>query len=302
MYSPSAHDNIGHPRRRRLAAGLLAGLVGAAGLATASAHAQPQHHNGVVTLKVAMNGANEVDTVGSPGTATVRLTLDPGGSEVCYSKLRLRNVLVNGETAPSKLHIHAGPPSVNGPVVIDFTDIATTGARKGCMPVEADLVQRIINAPEFYYVNVHTASLPKGAVRGQLNVSRNPKPIKNPTTFDVSINGANEVGVVGSPTGTARITVEVGGGRACFTIREQANVFIREDEFAPSLLHIHRGAAGVNGDVVIDFTDVANFGQRQGCVTTTRALVDEIATNPAGFYVNFHTISFPKGAMRGQLA
>ncbi len=64
--------------------------------------------------------------------------------------------------------------------------------------------------------------------------------------------------------------------------------------------HIHQGAAGVNGPVVVNL-DWPNEGA-EGCVTSTRSQVDAILANPAGYYVNVHTDLFPSGAVRGQLS
>lgn len=61
--------------------------------------------------------------------------------------------------------------------------------------------------------------------------------------------------------------------------------------------HIHRGAAGTNGPVVINFS-----GAYSGTVTATTALAAEIVGNPTNFYVNLHTAAFPGGEIRGQLA
>ena len=38
-----------------------------------------------------------------------------------------------------------------------------------CVAVEPDTLKAIVAAPEGYYVNVHSAAFPKGAVRGQLS-------------------------------------------------------------------------------------------------------------------------------------
>jgi hypothetical protein len=65
--------------------------------------------------------------------------------------------------------------------------------------------------------------------------------------------------------------------------------------------HIHRGAAGVNGPVVVPFQAPAANGNSDGCVATAAALIDEILANPANFYVNVHTTEHPAGAMRAQL-
>lgn len=81
--------------------------------------------------------------------------------------------------------------------------------------------------------------------------------------------------------------------------------------------HIHRGEAGTNGPVVTflaQFTgspDGTGGGTPQsathsdpinvGGTIEDTALVEEIAANPAGFYVNVHTTANPSGEIRGQL-
>jgi hypothetical protein len=65
--------------------------------------------------------------------------------------------------------------------------------------------------------------------------------------------------------------------------------------------HIHRGAAGENGPVVVPF-DTPVDGVSVGCASNVDpALIREIIQNAAGFYVNVHNSAFPGGAIRGQL-
>lgn len=79
--------------------------------------------------------------------------------------------------------------------------------------------------------------------------------------------------------------------------------------------HIHEGAAGVNGPVVVTLQAVID-GEGTGSACATDAEIDfgaagdadivtlltDIAANPANFYVNVHTETNDGGEIRGQLA
>ena len=59
---------------------------------------------------------------------------------------------------------------------------------------------------------------------------------------------------------------------------------------APLLFHIHAGAAGVNGPVVVDFTALLPSGIGCGVITSTdKHLVQKIRQHPEQYYVNMHT-------------
>ncbi|MEJ7705989.1 MAG: CHRD domain-containing protein [Nocardioidaceae bacterium] len=64
--------------------------------------------------------------------------------------------------------------------------------------------------------------------------------------------------------------------------------------------HIHRGRAGVNGDVVVDLTGSVTDGAN--CARGVRkALIRKIIEHPRRFYFNIHNRAYPAGAIRGQL-
>jgi len=78
--------------------------------------------------------------------------------------------------------------------------------------------------------------------------------------------------------------------------------------------HIHTGAAGVNGGVIISTGLAAgDLTLTGGGVTFSRtalpagppawdaALITAIMANPAGYYVNFHSTAHGGGVIRGQL-
>jgi len=92
--------------------------------------------------------------------------------------------------------------------------------------------------------------------------------------------------------GAASVTVNPDTGQVC--------VDLRVDKISPAqMAHIHRGAAGVAGPVVVPLP--APNPTSSQCVTADVNLAAEIVANPANFYVNVHTADFPNGAVRGQL-
>ncbi len=114
--------------------------------------------------------------------------------------------------------------------------------------------------------------------------------------FETLLTGAAEVPGPGDPDGAgeAEIIVNHGQARICFEIEEVINI-------APATAaHIHRGAAGVAGPVVVGLAPPSD-GDSEGCVDVDKALAKEILKYPDRFYVNVHNADFPAGAIRGQL-
>lgn len=65
--------------------------------------------------------------------------------------------------------------------------------------------------------------------------------------------------------------------------------------------HIHKGAVGVNGPVVVMFDAAVINAHGTATVKVDKALAAAIVADPAGYYVNVHTKSHLSGAARGQL-
>ena len=110
------------------------------------------------SFTVALSGANEVPAGDPDGTGSARVFLHQGRGQVCFI-IRVSNI-----DDVILAHIHAAPAGTNGSVVVDFM-----GMLSGCVSgVDPALIAAIIANPAGYYVNVHTAPFPGGAVRGQL--------------------------------------------------------------------------------------------------------------------------------------
>jgi hypothetical protein len=115
--------------------------------------------------------------------------------------------------------------------------------------------------------------------------------------FSTELTGAAEVPGPGDPegSGTATITVNPGQEEVCWTIEAEGI------QLPATGAHIHQGAVGEAGDVVVPLTPPDESGFSSGCAEVSREVALDILKNPENYYINVHTTDFPKGAIRGQL-
>jgi hypothetical protein len=70
------------------------------------------------------------------------------------------------------MHIHRGTAGTDGPVVIDMGKLDNNGTGVACKDLKSDadkaLIKEIMAFPQGFYLNVHNADFPSGAIRGQL--------------------------------------------------------------------------------------------------------------------------------------
>ena len=237
---------------------------------------------GGTVFNVTMTGEAESpagDPVGT-GAATVRMRAGQG--QVCY-RLSVSNL-----TPAIAAHIHRAPAGSAGNVVVPLQTPNGSGQAGGCTAAARTLVAAILAKPADYYVNVHTKEFSGGAVRGQL-VGTSQSDVG--WVVALQLKGTSEP----NATGTAVVRIRQDDGLVCYRLHA-ANVTL------PTIAaHIHHGAAGVNGPVVVPFTAPAADGNSSGCTQSTAAITGDIVANPAGYYVNVHTKEHPGGAIRSQL-
>lgn len=154
-------------------------------------------------------------------------------------------------------------------------------------------------------------SSPAAAPSPTRTPSPTPSPSPSPTpanVFKATLSPANEVPPITSPEASC-------AGEATVTFASSTSakfdVVIRGCPASTviNIGHIHEGAAGANGPVVV------NTGLTAGELTLTgggitfsktnssadAAVIARIIANPAGFYVNFHSAAHGGGVIRGQL-
>jgi hypothetical protein len=115
-----------------------------------------------LTYAVKMTGAAETPAGAPGGTAKAVVTLSTKTGKVCWTFKSL-----SGVSDPTYAHIHLGAARTAGNIVVPLS----TGAAlltKGCATASAALISAIAANPHGYYVNIHNAQYPNGAVRAQL--------------------------------------------------------------------------------------------------------------------------------------
>jgi CHRD domain len=134
---------------------------------------------------------------------------------------------------------------------------------------------------------------------------------RGPVGFGVvRLDGQQEVGPtgepgVGDPDGRGTFGYVAFDSQLCYLLTAQRVA-------TPTAAHIHAGARGTNGGIVV-FLDTPAQGFSANCITAqpdttpdtpmilVQSELDDIIANPAGFYANVHNADFPAGAIRGQL-
>lgn len=203
-------------------------------------------------------------------------------------------VIFNGLTGGNvtAAHIHDGPPTANGPVIIPFPSFpsATSGTYTNVLSVPASEVAALLSGN--CYVNIHNATFPGGEIRGQI-----PPPVPSGYSFSGPLSGTQAV-----PSNSS-----TGFGNFAGTYNAETNkltlnlMFNNLNGGTASAAHIHDGAAGTNGPVIIPFTGFPATTSGTYSNTFTVPSTEISAFLSGNTYINIHNASFPGGEIRGQI-
>jgi CHRD domain len=138
-------------------------LFGFANFAQAQKEMNKDKEHGGQKMMAELSGAAEVPGPGdTDGSGMAHVTLNHGQGQVCY------DISAKDIQAPTAAHLHAGPAGQAGDVKVTFKASAD-GMWKGCATADKALIKEIMDNPANFYVNVHNAEFPNGAIRGQLS-------------------------------------------------------------------------------------------------------------------------------------
>ena len=122
------------------------------------------HVGGTTFLATILIGAEEAPGPGdSDGIGAVVLALKPSTGQVCWA------YTVRRVDPITTAHIHLAPVGGPGPVVVPLGASGNRSFSVGCTTADPAVVAAIVADPDAYYVNVHNAAFPAGALRGQLH-------------------------------------------------------------------------------------------------------------------------------------
>lgn len=222
-----------------------------------------------------LRGAAEVPSNPSTAAATGAISVDP-------STLAITGTVVSSGIAGVSAHIHEGTSGVAGPVVIPLS-----GGSGGVWTIPSGTVLTSAQYTSLqagnYYFNVHSAGYPAGEIRGQIEL----------VTRFAALDGTQEVPATGSAgLGFGVLSVNPTSGAAYGLIRSEG--------FTGVASHVHQGAVGVSGPVILPLADGGGgvWNVPDGSLLTSAQVSSFLA---GGLYGNVHSVAFSGGEIRGQL-
>ncbi|WP_158276112.1 CHRD domain-containing protein [Brumimicrobium oceani] len=244
------------------------------------------HLGDQLTFSAKMDGLQEVPAVTTTGQGVATMVLNGTRDTLCVS------IYTAGvPEAISGIHLHNGAAGTNGGVAYDLTPFLINGNVKTII-TGTDLTPALISnmIEGDIYVNAHTMTNMDGEIRGQVK-------LETDLPYRAELNGLQEVPlVVTSATGLGVFNLSLD--------KKKLMYWVTADGLSGAIMgaHLHMGAAGTNGGVVVDLTP-SIMGNSIVGVADVSAVAGFASDLAAGdIYINIHTAANMNGEIRGQLA
>lgn len=185
-------------------------------------------------------------------------------------------------------HLHWGDPITNGPVILNLNPqfLGTNMASATVSIPRQSLADSIASGT--VYLNLHTTAFPAGLIRGQLDKTID-------LAMDIPMSGANENPPV-TTTATGRAMLRLTSDK---TLYYQLDISNLEAGDAITAAHIHSGATGTNGPVIVPMATGAGDLAQPKSTTMTDQVFNQVKNDPV--YVNMHSVNHGSGIIRGQI-
>lgn len=249
-------------------------------MAITQVHAQ--HLSGGLLFASKLSGAQQVPVVATNAIGVGSLFLNS------HRDSAFLNITVSKLSGPiTGIHIHQGRKGTNGPILVHLENFVEGNRIKGRLDntyITPSFIRQLLK--DSLYINVHTAQYPDGEIRGQLVLEAD-------VPYTAWLNGAQEVPAVNTPAfglGTFLLCKD--------SSKLKLNVVVQGLTSAITGAHLHKGAPGTNGGVVVDLSASVN----DSVISTEidpAAILD--ALDSGNIYINVHTASHPNGEIRAQL-
>lgn len=181
-----------------------------------------------------LSGDQEVPPLVTPERGGCMGRFDAGASElslVCTHDVDLATVM----------HIHRAPAGANGPIVFDLGTPASPVIVTWSGMTPGDVADLFAGN---FYVNIHTAGRPAGAIRGQ---------ILTRTVDTVAFTAdASQVVPPGTTPATANCTADLDAPATALAIS------CTHDLPTPDVAHVHQAPRGANGPIAFTFPSAAS--------------------------------------------
>ena len=225
-----------------------------------------------------LSGDQEVvpTATGALGTGTLSL--------VSPSRNVSGSIALDGITATAA-HIHLGDTGVNGAIIVE---LAQTTPGTWSVPAGTTLTesQATAFAAGGLYYNAHSTANPGGEIRGQIGRE----------VFAAQMSSAQEV--------PANASIATGNGLLSFDPTTKAfKATVTLTGLAATAAHIHTGTTGTNGAILFSLTQTTPTSGVWVSAADAALTDAQLATLKAGgLYFNAHSVAFPGGEIRGQIA
>lgn len=211
-------------------------------------------------------------------TGTVTFTLSPDRTLLSY-------MVTHTILLPLSTQLHLGLAGEAGTMLLPMTN--SGGLTIGTTGLTSEQARAIVEGRT--YVNITSSSFPMGELRGQIV-----QPGEAVYTARLSADQENPPNTLES-SGVAEFLVDPTARRMRFVVHTRGMTV------PPTGAHIHTGAAGTNGAVLIDLAE-GGSSLATDFLGTRPITAETVADLEAGrWYVNTHSAAMPAGEIRGQI-